>query len=94
MQSVKSYLQEVFMRTSQISLHSLWIVLPKSLFESDILIWCSQSEGKTQQEAMYINKSLTFLEQTIIALADKKREHVPYRQTKLTHALKDSLGKK
>ncbi|XP_071791906.1 kinesin-like protein KIF9 isoform X2 [Asterias amurensis] len=50
------------------------------------------SEGKTQQEAMYINKSLTFLEQTIIALADKKREHVPYRQTKLTHALKDSLG--
>ena len=43
---------------------------------------------------MYINKSLTFLEQTIIALADKKREHVPYRQTKLTHALKDSLGKK
>lgn len=50
------------------------------------------SEGKTQQEAMYINKSLTFLEQTIIALADKRREHVPYRQTKLTHALKDSLG--
>ncbi|XP_072047757.1 kinesin-like protein KIF9 [Amphiura filiformis] len=50
------------------------------------------SEGKTQTEAMYINKSLTFLEQTIIALADKRREHVPYRQTKLTHALKDSLG--
>jgi kinesin family protein 6/9 len=50
------------------------------------------SEGKTQTEAMYINKSLTFLEQTIIALADKKRDHVPYRQTKLTHALKDSLG--
>ncbi|XP_022112111.1 kinesin-like protein KIF9 isoform X2 [Acanthaster planci] len=50
------------------------------------------SEGKTQQEAMFINKSLTFLEQTIIALADKKRDHIPYRQTKLTHALKDSLG--
>ncbi|KAJ8019432.1 Kinesin-like protein KIF9 [Holothuria leucospilota] len=50
------------------------------------------SEGKTQQEAMYINKSLTFLEQTIVALADRKREHIPYRQTKLTHALKDSLG--
>lgn len=41
---------------------------------------------------MYINKSLTFLEQTIVALADRKREHIPYRQTKLTHALKDSLG--
>ncbi|CAH1788426.1 unnamed protein product [Owenia fusiformis] len=52
----------------------------------------TKSEGKTQQEAMYINKSLTFLEQTIIALADKRREHVPYRQTKLTHCLKDSIG--
>ncbi|XP_071943121.1 kinesin-like protein KIF9 isoform X2 [Antedon mediterranea] len=50
------------------------------------------SAGKTQQEAMYINKSLTFLEQTIIALTDKRREHIPYRQTKLTHALKDSIG--
>ncbi|PIK59490.1 putative kinesin-like protein KIF9 [Apostichopus japonicus] len=51
-----------------------------------------QSEGKTQQEAMYTYKSLTFLEQTIVALADRRREHIPYRQTKLTHALKDSLG--
>ncbi|XP_033101480.1 kinesin-like protein KIF9 [Anneissia japonica] len=50
------------------------------------------SAGKTQQEAMYINKSLSFLEQTIIALTDKRREHIPYRQTKLTHALKDSIG--
>ncbi|XP_071482044.1 kinesin-like protein KIF9 [Diadema antillarum] len=50
------------------------------------------SEGKTQQEAVYINKSLTFLEQTTIALADRKREHIPYRQTKLTHCLKDSIG--
>jgi kinesin family protein 6/9 len=41
---------------------------------------------------MYINKSLTFLEQVVIALADKKRDHVPYRQSKLTHMLKDSLG--
>jgi len=52
----------------------------------------TQSEGKTQTEAMYINKSLTFLEQTIIALADKRREHVPHRQSKLTHFLKDSIG--
>jgi kinesin family member 6/9 len=51
-----------------------------------------QSEGKTREEAMYINKSLSFLEQVVLALADKRREHVPYRQTKLTHYLKDSIG--
>ncbi|CAI9566207.1 unnamed protein product, partial [Staurois parvus] len=49
------------------------------------------SEGQVLKEATYINKSLTFLEQAIIALADR-RDHVPYRQSKLTHALKDSLG--
>lgn len=41
---------------------------------------------------MYINKSLTFLEQVVIALADPSRGHVPYRQSRLTHYLKDSLG--
>ena len=51
-----------------------------------------QSEGKTQQEAMYINKSLTFLEQVIVALADRRRDHIPFRQSKLTHCLKDSIG--
>ena len=51
-----------------------------------------QSEGQTQKEAMYINKSLTFLEQVVIALGDRQRDHVPYRQSKLTHMLKDSLG--
>ncbi|XP_072544196.1 kinesin-like protein KIF9 isoform X2 [Salminus brasiliensis] len=50
------------------------------------------SEGQVQREAMYINRSLSFLEQAIIALADRRREHVPFRQSKLTHALKDSLG--
>ncbi|ESO94407.1 hypothetical protein LOTGIDRAFT_227399 [Lottia gigantea] len=52
----------------------------------------TKSEGKTQTEAMYINKSLSFLEQVIVALADKRREHVPFRQSKLTHYLKDSIG--
>eukprot|EP00741_Cyanophora_paradoxa_P010150 tig00020510_g9825.t1 len=50
------------------------------------------SEGIIMKEANYINKSLTFLEQVVIALADKSREHVPYRQSKLTSVLKDSLG--
>ncbi|XP_009866243.1 PREDICTED: kinesin-like protein KIF9, partial [Apaloderma vittatum] len=50
------------------------------------------SEGQILKETVYINKSLSFLEQIIIALADSKREHVPFRQSKLTHVLKDSLG--
>ncbi|NWR96923.1 KIF9 protein, partial [Motacilla alba] len=52
------------------------------------------SEGQVRVEAAYINKSLSFLEQLIIALADPKREHIPFRQSKLTHVLKDSLGGK
>ncbi|KFO96274.1 Kinesin-like KIF9, partial [Calypte anna] len=56
--------------------------------------FCSslQSEGQVLKEASYINKSLSFLEQIIIALADPKRDHIPFRQSKLTHILKDSLG--
>uniref|UniRef100_A0A8C8E906 Kinesin family member 9 n=1 Tax=Otus sunia TaxID=257818 RepID=A0A8C8E906_9STRI len=51
-----------------------------------------ESEGQVLKEAMYINKSLSFLEQLIIALANPKRDHMPFRQSKLTHVLKDSLG--
>ena len=41
---------------------------------------------------MYINKSLCFLEQVVLALADRRRDHVPFRQSKLTACLKDSIG--
>lgn len=54
--------------------------------------FCLQSEGRVLKEATYINKSLSFLEQAIIALGDQNRDHIPFRQSKLTHALKDSLG--
>eukprot|EP01050_Picozoa_sp_SAG11_P023588 SAG11_NODE_4780_length_1768_cov_1.588376_1_plen_447_part_10 len=50
------------------------------------------SEGTILKEALYINKSLTFLEQVVVALADRNRDHIPYRQSKLTNVLKDSLG--
>lgn len=52
----------------------------------------TQTSGTSLREAMHINKSLTFLEQVIIALADKKRDHIPYRQSKLTNVLRDALG--
>ncbi|NWU85803.1 KIF9 protein, partial [Onychorhynchus coronatus] len=50
------------------------------------------SAGQLRKENSYINRSLTFLEQIILALADPRRGHIPFRQSKLTHVLKDSLG--
>ena len=44
------------------------------------------------KEANYINKSLSFLEQVVVAACDKKKDHVPYRQSKLTNLLKSSIG--
>jgi len=52
----------------------------------------TESSGLTLKEANYINKSLSFLEQVVIALCERKREHVPYRQAKLTNILRDSIG--
>ncbi|KAJ3393873.1 Kinesin-like protein kif9 [Entophlyctis sp. JEL0112] len=52
----------------------------------------TRTHGVSLKEAMYINKSLTFLEQVIVALSDKRRDHIPYRQSKLTNVLRDSLG--
>jgi len=45
-----------------------------------------------KKESMCINQSLTYLEQCVVALSRKGTAHVPYRQTKLTNVLKDSLG--
>lgn len=50
------------------------------------------SSGITLKEAAFINKSLSFLEQVVVAVTDKHRDHVPYRQSKLTNLLKDSIG--
>lgn len=50
------------------------------------------STGVLLREAQAINKSLTFLEQVVVALGSKAREHIPFRQSRLTHLLKDSLG--
>jgi kinesin family member 6/9 len=48
------------------------------------------------QEAKYINLSLSYLEQVIVALQDrqkgKMRSHIPYRNSMMTTILRDSLG--
>lgn len=52
----------------------------------------TNSEGVTKREATYINKSLSFLEQVVINLSDKKSNQSHFRSSKLTHVLKDSIG--
>ncbi|ETP40765.1 hypothetical protein F442_11958 [Phytophthora nicotianae P10297] len=52
----------------------------------------SAAMSTIKKESMYINQSLSFLEQCIVALGSKEPRHIPYRQTKLTNVLKDSLG--
>lgn len=49
-------------------------------------------EAELQKESMAINKSLTYLEQCVVALTTKGRSHVPYKNSRLTNVLKDALG--
>ncbi|OMJ92148.1 hypothetical protein SteCoe_5137 [Stentor coeruleus] len=48
--------------------------------------------GLRLEEAKHINKSLTALGQVINSLTDGKSTHIPYRDSKLTRVLQDSLG--
>jgi kinesin family protein 3/17 len=50
------------------------------------------TSGKELQEGININLSLTALGKVIYALVSDKRQHVPYRDSKLTKLLMDSLG--
>ena len=48
--------------------------------------------GERLKEATKINLSLSALGNCISALADGKSQHIPYRDSKLTRVLQDSLG--
>jgi len=50
------------------------------------------AQGNTLDEAKMINKSLSALGNVINALTDGKSSHVPYRDSKLTRVLQESLG--
>lgn len=50
------------------------------------------ASGQTLEEAKKINSSLSSLGNVISALTDSKSSHVPYRDSKLTRILQESLG--
>jgi kinesin family member 5 len=50
------------------------------------------ASGQTLEEAKKINKSLSALGNVINSLTDGKSVHVPYRDSKLTRILQESLG--
>lgn len=50
------------------------------------------AEGTVLDEAKNINKSLSALGNVISALAEDKKTHIPYRDSKLTRILQESLG--
>ena len=52
----------------------------------------TEAEGQRLVEASQINLSLSALGNVISALVDGKSSHVPYRDSKLTRLLQDSLG--
>ncbi len=52
----------------------------------------TEATGQTLEEAKKINQSLSSLGNCIHSLTESKRSHVPYRDSKLTHILKESLG--
>ncbi len=59
-------------------------------------VYKSDPDTMIKREAKYINRSLSYLEQVIIALYEKAngcgRTHVPYRNSMMTSILRDSLG--
>ncbi|KAH7638358.1 kinesin-like protein kif3c-like protein [Dermatophagoides farinae] len=52
----------------------------------------TKTVGQRQKEAIKINLSLSALGNVISALVDGRSTHIPYRDSKLTRILQDSLG--
>lgn len=62
------------------------------LFPCTLQVSKTGAEGTVLDEAKNINKSLSALGNVISALADGNKTHIPYRDSKLTRILQESLG--
>ena len=51
----------------------------------------SEATGDRLEEAKHINRSLSALGDVMAALAQRNTKHVPFRNSKLTQLLQDSL---
>lgn len=75
---------------------SLGIIKKSHLFLVDLAgsekVDKTGAQGQTLEEAKKINSSLSSLGNVINALTDGKLTHIPYRDSKLTRILQESLG--
>lgn len=60
--------------------------------KSTLIFYLLDAEGERLREATRINLSLSALGNVISALVDGRSKHIPYRDSKLTRLLQDSLG--
>ena len=66
-------------------------ILPVSFFTYILAFSKTGAEGKNAKEGIKINLSLTKLALTVKCLAEGSK-HIPFRESKLTRILKQSLG--
>jgi hypothetical protein len=84
---ISLYLTQILSNNSEISskLHLIDLAGSENVGKSGV-------QGNNLVEAQTINKSLSCLGNVIYALSEKNRDHIPYRDSRLTYLLKDSLG--
>ena len=78
--------------TKTSSLHLVDLAGSERVLKSGVLEDARDGRETAFTEAKNINQSLTSLGSCIHALTESNRKHIPYRDSKLTHMLKESLG--
>ncbi|GAA6008802.1 hypothetical protein JCM10207_001729 [Rhodosporidiobolus poonsookiae] len=96
MNAESSRSHSIFVITVQVRNTETGTLKTGSLFLVDLAgsekIGKTGATGQTLEEAKKINKSLSALGMVINALTDGKSSHIPYRDSKLTRILQESLG--